>query len=198
MEHDAWLLDFDGTLYTQRWVRLAMALELALAGWAAIPTLRAFRREHEHVRRLPPGPKSPYELQLEHAANALSVERAAVERVVSEWMIARPGRWLRLFRNRALERRITEFRARGGKTAVVSDYPATRKLEAMGYRTMFEVVVASGEPGGPKRLKPSPEGYLAAAERLGVAPGRCLVIGDRDDADGQAARSAGMAFELVR
>jgi beta-phosphoglucomutase-like phosphatase (HAD superfamily) len=60
------------------------------------------------------------------------------------------------------------------------------------------VVVASGEPGGPLRLKPHPNGMLQAAEALAVAPVRCLVIGDRDDADGLAARSAGMAFRLMR
>jgi HAD superfamily hydrolase (TIGR01509 family) len=60
------------------------------------------------------------------------------------------------------------------------------------------VVVSSGEPGGPSRLKPDPEGYLSAAERLGIAPERCLVIGDRDDADGAAARAAGMAVHIIR
>ena len=47
-------------------------------------------------------------------------------------------------------------------------------------------------------LKPHPEGYLSAAERLGVAPSACLVIGDRDDADGAAARAAGMAVHIIR
>ena len=86
----------------------------------------------------------------------------------------------------------------GGRTAVVSDYPARKKLAALGEPELFEVVVASGEPGGPKRLKPDPEGYLRAAEALGVRPERCLVIGDRDDADGAAARAAGMQFRLMR
>jgi beta-phosphoglucomutase-like phosphatase (HAD superfamily) len=57
--------------------------------------------------------------------------------------------------------------------------------------------VASGEPGGARWLKPHPEGYVTAAERLGVAPGRCLVVGDRMDVDGEAAKLAGMAFRLV-
>ena len=30
---EAWLVDLDGTLYTARWVKLAMAAELALSGW---------------------------------------------------------------------------------------------------------------------------------------------------------------------
>jgi FMN phosphatase YigB (HAD superfamily) len=39
---------------------------------------------------------------------------------------------------------------------------------------------------------------LRAAEVLGVAPKHCLVIGDRDDADGLAAENAGMAFRKER
>jgi HAD superfamily hydrolase (TIGR01549 family) len=46
-------------------------------------------------------------------------------------------------------------------------------------------------------LKPWPDGYLLAAERLGVAAAECLVIGDREDADGLAASRAGMAFRRV-
>jgi beta-phosphoglucomutase-like phosphatase (HAD superfamily) len=38
---------------------------------------------------------------------------------------------------------------------------------------------------------------LRAAAALEVEPSACLVIGDRDDADGEAARAAGMAFRRI-
>jgi HAD superfamily hydrolase (TIGR01549 family) len=79
----------------------------------------------------------------------------------------------------------------------VSDYPAQAKLEAMGIAHFFDVVIASGESTEPLRLKPWPDGYLLAAETLRVSPKDCLVIGDRLDADGHAARQAGMAFRRV-
>jgi HAD superfamily hydrolase (TIGR01549 family) len=112
-------------------------------------------------------------------------------------MVARPAKWLRLARRGALLGELARFRAGGGRTALVSDYPAEAKLAALGARELFDAVVASGEPGGPDRLKPAPDGYLCAARALGVAPAECLVIGDRDDADGVAARRAGMAFRRV-
>jgi HAD superfamily hydrolase (TIGR01509 family) len=113
-------------------------------------------------------------------------------------MIERPAKWLPLFRRRELLAEIDAFRARGGRTALVSDYPARRKLEALGASRLFDVVVASGEPDGPPRLKPHPGGMLRAAAALGVTPARCLVLGDRPDADGKAANAAGMAFRHVR
>lgn len=197
-EFDAWLVDLDGTLYTARWVKLAMAAELALGGWAAVSTLRRFRKEHELLREEQNGDlTSPFEEQVKRTARAVGSEPERVERLVRDWMVERPGKWVRRFRRDALLAEIRSFREAGGRTALVSDYPARAKLTALGALELFDVVVASGEPGGPKRLKPDPAGYLEAARRLGVAPERCLVIGDRDDADGEAARAAKMAFRQV-
>jgi HAD superfamily hydrolase (TIGR01549 family) len=198
LEHEAWLVDLDGTLYRARWVKLAMAAELALGGWSAIGTLRRFRHAHEELRgELREGAASPYALQLERTAAALGIDRALVERRVEEWMIARPGKWIRRFRRDELLQEIRSYKESGGRTALVSDYPARQKLAALEALDLFDVVVASGEPDGPRRLKPDPAGYLEAARRLGVAPERCIVIGDRDDADGAAARAAKMSFRRV-
>ena len=194
--HDAWLVDLDGTLYAQTPVRLAMAAELGVLGWRSLKVLRRFREEQERLRELALD-GDPFRLQLERTAAALGVPMSLVEAKVRDWMIERPAKWLTLFRRRALLAEISAFRASGGRTALVSDYPARRKLEALGATSLFEVIVASGEPSGPTRLKPHPSGVLRAAAALGVEPARCLVIGDRPDADGLAASAAGMAFRRV-
>jgi len=203
-EYEAWLVDLDGTLYTQRWVRLAMAVELVLFGRSAIKTLRQFRHEHEAMREeqnagraLATAYSSPFAGQLARTAHALGRPLEDVESVVRSWMVERPGKWIRRFARTALLAELRTFKARGGRTALVSDYPAERKIEALGVRSLFDAVVANGEAHGPRRLKPDPEGYLHAAEMLQVNPARCLVIGDRDDADGEAARAAKMGFRLV-
>ena len=203
-EIKAWLVDLDGTLYANKPVRLAMACELVLFGLPAIRVIRRFRSEHEAMRReensgkkedtLPP---MPYDLQLDRTASRLEMPREHVSNLVETWMHRRPGKWLWLFRHRRLLKEIAYFREKGGKTAIVSDYPASAKLLALRAADLFDVVVANGEAGGPTRLKPSPEGYLLAAKRLGILPQNCLVIGDRDDADGLAAKAAKMAFRKV-
>lgn len=200
----AWLVDLDGTLYANKPVRLAMACELAIFGLPAIRVIRCFRSEHEVMRREEsspacetPFPVAPYDRQLDRTAFQLGMPREQVRSLIDTWMHCRPGKWLWLFRHRRLLHEIVQFHKNGGKTAVVSDYPASAKLSALRAANLFDVVVANGERGGPARLKPSPDGYLLAAERLGVSPENCLVIGDRDDADGLAARHAGMAFRKV-
>jgi FMN phosphatase YigB (HAD superfamily) len=199
----AWLVDLDGTLYHPLPVKLAMAAELVLFGRGAVPTIKAFRAQHEALRAALDGGEEldgtdPFRRQLELAAGVLGRPVDAVEPVVLDWMVRRPGPWLRRFRRRDLLADVASFRTSGGRTAIVSDYPARDKLRALGAEELFEVIVASGEDGGPGRLKPDPAGYLAAAAALGVEPADCLVIGDRDDADGEAARRAGMAFRRVR
>ena len=197
--YDAWLIDLDGTLYNLRWVKLAMAAEVMLQGRGVLPVVRRFRLEHERLRQELTEPvDDPYALQLDRTAEALGMPRDEVAPIIEAWMIWRPAKWLRRFRREPLLQVIGIYRASGGRTALVSDYPAQRKLQAMQIDDLFDAVVANGEPGGPPRLKPHPDGLLLAAAQLDAAPARCLVLGDRDDADGAVARAAGMAFELVR
>ena len=206
----AWLVDLDGTLYHAAPVRLCMVLELLLMGRQWLGAIRTFRQCHEMLRRAHQGDSrgcdameslaehagdsDPYRQQLAMTARRLGRDPEALEAGLAEWMQQRPGKWLALFRRRRLLNQIARFKRQGGRTALVSDYPARLKLTALGAAGLFDVVVASGEPGGPRRLKPDPHGYLLAAQRLCVPPAACLVIGDRDDADGEAARRAGMRF----
>lgn len=196
--YSAWLCDLDGTLYRLWPARLLMAGETLVFGRDVLPTIQRFRSEHERLRSENLQVPSPYALQVERTALGLGLETSVVDVAVTEWMQHRPGKWLRLLRRRSLLAEIAAYRATGGRTALVSDYPATLKLQALGARSLFDVVVANGESGGPRRLKPDPEGYLLAARQLGIDPSSCLVIGDRRDADGVAADAAGMGFRFVR
>lgn len=197
-EYAAWLVDLDGTLYWAPGVKLAMALELALLGLGVASRLSRFRHEHEALRQDPSATEGdPFALQLDRAAAALAVDRGSLKRDVERWMIEKPLRYLPWFRRSSLIEEIRAFKGLGGRTGLVSDYPARRKLAALRADDLFEVVVASGEEDGPRRLKPDPDGYLRAARALGVPPENCLVIGDRRDADGLAAERAGMGFRKI-
>jgi HAD superfamily hydrolase (TIGR01509 family) len=212
--YSAWLVDLDGTLYHAAPVRLLMAFELLLFGRKWVRVIRTFRSVHEELRRAdgssstdPLKHKSsdtqggthttcddPYARQITICAARLAMDEEILREAITEWMHIRPGKWLRVFRRRSLIKHIRTFRQKGGRTALVSDYPAQAKLAALGVTSLFDAIVASGEDGGPRRLKPAPDGYLLAAQRLAVPAERCLVIGDRHDADGEAARRAGMHF----
>jgi HAD superfamily hydrolase (TIGR01549 family) len=196
--HDAWLVDLDGTLYQAKPLKLVMAAQMALAGPKSLRIIRRFRIEHEELRAS--GKEcspSPYSAQVDRTARALGLGLTEVEEVVQRFMFERPLPILARLKRRDLLKEIADFRNDGGRTAIVSDYPAQKKLAALGVVDLFDRVVASGEPGGPYKLKPAPDGMLLAADALGVKPTRCMVLGDRIDADGAAAAAAGMEFRLI-
>jgi beta-phosphoglucomutase-like phosphatase (HAD superfamily) len=62
-----------------------------------------------------------------------------------------------------------------------------RTLRATGLEGCFDVLVCGGDTARPK---PAPDGSLAAAAALGVAPQRCVVIEDTE-AGVRAGRAAG-------
>lgn len=76
----------------------------------------------------------------------------------------------------------------GGHRAAVE-----RSLVSTGLRELFEIVITPEEV---PRGKPAPDMFLLAAERLGVAPERCLVFEDGPPGI-EAARAAHMAVIVV-
>ena len=90
------------------------------------------------------------------------------------------------------------LRAAGLKLAICSNAPfppelMRRQVEALGIAALMDAVVFSSEIG---RRKPAPELYLAALERLGVAPAAALFVGDRPREDYQGPRRLGMRAVL--
>lgn len=84
---------------------------------------------------------------------------------------------------------IEELRAFGVKTAIgSSSRNAPVILERIGLADTFDAVADGNDI---TRSKPDPEVFLLAAEKLGVAPTRCLVVEDAD-AGVEAAVAAGM------
>jgi len=95
-----------------------------------------------------------------------------------------------------VENVIAEWRTHGRKVVVFSDYGFVReKLQAIGFNldwadALFEAPALGG-------LKPCKESFERLCREIDVQPSECLMVGDRNDTDGDGARSVGMAFELV-
>ena len=197
---DALVLDVDGTLYRQGPVRRQMALRLAGACVThpvrtrrAVRVIRSFRANLESIRAcLPPDADHPAQ-QLQRTIDETGIPRKLVESLIEEWMFERPLALIGGYPRKGLHRFLGRALKHGLRLGVFSEYPSEGKLESLGVRDPFSVVVSSCDPRV-RRFKPDPAGFLYAAERLGSAPERTLVIGDRDDADGAGARAAGMPY----
>jgi HAD superfamily hydrolase (TIGR01509 family) len=93
---------------------------------------------------------------------------------------------------------VDHLKAQAGKARIAVVSGSVRKsvektLQVLGIADIPEVLVCAGET---LRGKPYPDPFLVAAEKLGVAPERCLVLEDAE-AGVQAAEAAGMKWVRV-
>ena len=91
---------------------------------------------------------------------------------------------------------LRRIRAAGYRMALASSAEVRvidANLTALGLRPLFDAVVSGTQVA---RGKPAPDGFLAAAERLGAPPATCLVV--EDSRNGLlAAKAAGMRCAVV-
>lgn len=90
---------------------------------------------------------------------------------------------------KAYHRRLAMAVVTGGQRHIIEATLAT-----IGATELFTVLVTADDPVAPK---PSPEIYLEAARRLGIAPEKCHVFEDGEPGI-VAARAAGMTWTDVR
>jgi HAD superfamily hydrolase (TIGR01509 family) len=114
-----------------------------------------------------------------HAKELLYLKRLAQVRVIEP--VAAFARRIARTHPRAI--------ATGGQPEI-----AIPALEAASLREIFPIVITPNDVA-PGRGKPEPDMFLLAAERMGVAPGKCLVFEDAEPGI-RAALAAGM--QVVR
>lgn len=92
---------------------------------------------------------------------------------------------------------LPELKRKGVKVAVYSDYGCvSQRLDALGFNPEWaDVITDAPRLGG---LKPSKDSLLALCNLLQVSPAESLMVGDKDETDGESARLCGMRFHLVQ
>jgi len=191
------LFDMDGTLYDQKKLRqrILPRLGLHVLGRADLKLLKIISALRHEREALADAEVSPFEEKL--IADVAAKTGASPERVravLSDWLETRPLPYLAPAIIPGTAGLFAALRASDRPIGVLSDYPARGKLDALGLQA--DLVLAATDPGIAIQ-KPSPKGIHEAAKRLGLPPGAILVIGDRDERDGAAARRAG-APVLIR
>ena len=196
------LFDLDGTLYSQQRLRALMVPELLALpvrrphrGWKELQAIAAYRRAQERLRGAWQGGDLA-SAQIEAAAAAAGLTPDEVERVVNEWMLERPLKYLRWCRAPGILEILSRLDDAGVMAGVLSDYPAEGKLRALGLSGRFSIVLCSSDPEI-AAFKPSPRGFTRACELWGLTPDEVLAVGDRADVDAAGAAAAGMSCVIV-
>ena len=196
------VFDVDGTLYDHARVRRAMAIDLISAhvfhpitGLALMKFLKAYRKAQEELRGSTLIGKAA-QVQFQAACKNSRTDATTARAYLDRWFYTAPLKHVRAAVRPGLKEFLHAMKSRGMKLGVLSDYPALRKLEALGVSSYFDVVVSSDdrEVHG---FKPDPSGLLRCAERLGVSPQQVLYVGDRPEVDAECARRAGIAAAIL-
>lgn len=189
------VFDLDGTLYNKNGMVRRMLFG-ALLEWRM---MFVERRTRKKLRGVWMGDKdSFYDVYFREMSNGrlFSAEYSRwwyntrymplMVRVIKKYY--QPVEWLEPF--------VSQCKTLGVRIVVLSDYGHTKeKIQALGLDdTMFDWVVSAPELGG---LKPARQLLEKVAAKMGILPNQCLVIGDREDTDGELAKSVNAPFYLV-
>jgi putative hydrolase of the HAD superfamily len=181
------VFDLDGTLYPQRPLRMRMAARLC---WhaatrldlSAIKVLRTYRRLRE---RFGEAETEGFESKLRAEVGAAHrLTPSEVGAIIETWIDEKPLALLRGYSR--LPGLFAGIRRSGRKLAVLSDYPCAKKLAALGLSA--DRALAAEEVGF---LKPHPAGLQRLMNEFGARPAETVLVGDRPERDGEAARRAG-------
>ncbi|SCB58105.1 putative hydrolase of the HAD superfamily [Rhizobium aethiopicum] len=191
------VFDVDGTLYSQRRLRLRMAGELiahavARGSLTNLRVLRAYRSLRETI-----GEEEIDNFQASLMARIVARTGQPAERIeaiVSEWIGRRPLAHIASCRYDGLAELFAGLRRQNKAIGIYSDYHADEKLQRMGLSADY--ILAAGDPGVGIQ-KPHPRGLQMLMQRAGVSPAQTVLIGDRPERDGLAARRAGV-LPLIR
>ena len=196
----ALLFDVDGTLYRQTPLRAFMAAELLtlplhgpLKTRRRLAALKAYRRAQEQLRHAP-GARAGDQLVLAATASGLPLKE--VERLVADWIMRRPLKYLAACRARGLTELLDLATRQQTKLGVLTDYPAEDKLAALGLAGRFSPVLSAADPEI-DAFKPSPRGFLRACEVWSLEPADVLFVGDRPEVDAAGATAAGMPCVIM-
>ncbi len=187
------IFDLDGTLYQMRWyMRPLLACKLV----PHLVRLPRFLKERGRFAGIQMGSR---ENLLNSIALAVSKKEKCSPEEIYNWILnsfypafisimpflknSRPE----------IEKTLVSLRKNGLKLGVLSDYDhVSKRLERLQINpSLFDITTSSEASGA---LKPCSQPFLDIADQWNIPPEKILVIGDRDDTDGQAARNAGMPF----
>ena len=187
--------DVDGTLYSQRRLRTLIARDMLLDAASrrsldVVTVVRTYRRIREELaeREVPEFDQ----VLVAETARASGYSPVRISAIVDAWIARAPLSYLGRCRYPGVVELFAGLRHHGKAIGILSDYPAVAKLEALGLAA--DHVVCASDVG---LLKPSPRGLEALITKASTTARHTVLIGDRVDRDGAAARRIG-AWSVIK
>ncbi len=197
---DLIIFDMDGTLYFQKSLQIKMACRLIKhaffekRGMKDLKAVLCYRRIRE---RWDAENDIDEEAIFEEVSGKCGLQSGEVKAVVERWMFKEPLKAVAESKDRRLIRVMERLVSGGKNVCIYSDYPAREKAESLGVPE--KVRLFSSGSDGIDTMKPNPAGILHVMSQYpGTGKAEVIMVGDRDDRDGEAARRAGVDHIILR
>jgi putative hydrolase of the HAD superfamily len=191
------VFDVDGTLYRQGPLRRRIAYDILTYSILNrdLKVVRVLAKYRKIRERLADDEVVDFDrVLIAETAQATATSTDTVRAIVTKWMEQRPLSYLAACRYPGLPDLFAGLRRNGKAIGILSDYPSKAKLEALGLSADH---IVSASDAGIGLLKPHPRGLEVLIAAAGVEPRQTILIGDRPERDGIAARHVG-AWALIR
>lgn len=192
--YEVYVFDVDGTLYFQRKVRMIMAKRLLvyyafhplrIKDLFIIKEFRALREKAQSVDMLYKDTGAKYKVSPEYVSD-----------VIDKWIYKNPIDAVSCSKDEKLLCVIKKLKEAGKKIVIWSDYFADDKLEALGVEA--DAVYTADDSERQIDLKPSDKALRLIMNDFNVSPDKVLMVGDRMEKDGLAAKSAGTDYIILK
>lgn len=195
--YDCLIIDVDGTLYKQSFVRISILIQLILCLLRNPEKIRyaVALQKFRSLRETYAGSKMSFDEQVTRIAKENFIQRKVFESFVLYWMFEKPLKYISKHRNKRALHLIEAMMSMGKTVLAYSDYPCENKLSVLGVN-----ISSCYYPGikGLMELKPSKASIDKVLKGCNVGRNRVLYVGDRDDKDGQSAKVAKIDFLNIR
>lgn len=193
--YHAYIVDVDGTLYSQLLLRAKMAVHILCYLVVHPRRLKDIYAVWRYRKLCERSRNSKVEMleRYETVGRSVGLTAGRVQEAVTYWMKEYPLRLLSTCAYNDVIQWLNARKRQGDTIYIYSDYPAVEKLRVL--NVAYDRVFVSEEIG---LMKPSMKAMEWIVGNLDCPKDEVLYIGDRDDIDGASARSVGIDYVNIR
>ncbi len=188
---DAIIFDLDGTIYNKKFLKFYFSLAFI----NKLPLMLSYLKLRKKYYGVDYGTNKKFrEIIITELAIKLSISTKKSEEFIDLFM----NKFVSILKyrykpNNDIINVIDKYYNKGTKIVCLSDFSMVKeRLLALNIDINKFTLIKSSEDYG--ALKPAKTPFLKIAEELNISPSKIIVIGDRDDTDGEGARKSNMRF----